>query len=185
MTVCDRYSRYVIGCKCQPNQQFKGTLRSCKKLMRYHGLPEVIRVDNGSPFASGSLGRLLRLSVWWIEQGIRVEFTTPGSPQENGWHERTHLDLEAEAVRPPPANMRAQQKRFDRWRHEYNHDRPHEALDMLFPGEVYRPSSRRLGETDKIRYPEDYTVRQVSESGHFLIGGRSTSVWARSTTDAG
>jgi len=93
LTVCDRYSRYIICCHGCANQQFKGTLRVFKKLMRHHGLPEIIRVDNGTPFASGALGGLSQLSVWWIEQGIRVEFMTPTSPQENGSHERMHRDL--------------------------------------------------------------------------------------------
>lgn len=173
LTVCDRYSHYLIGCKARPNQQFKGTLSSCKKLMRYHGLPEVIRVDNGAPFASTALGGLSQLSVWWIEQGIRVEFTTPGSPQQNGSHERMHRDQKAEATQPPSSNMSAQQKRFDRWRHEYNNDRPHEALDMLRPAEIYHASERRLGETDKMRYPEGYEIKRVSTTGHFSYGGSS------------
>jgi len=95
LTVCDRFSRYVIGCRACPNQQFKGTLRAVKHLMRYHGLPEVIRVDNGTPFASVALGGLSQLSVWWIENGIRVEFIAPASPQQNGSHERMHRDLKA------------------------------------------------------------------------------------------
>jgi transposase InsO family protein len=171
LTVCDRYSRYLVGCQARANQQFKGTLSACKKLMRYHGLPEVIRVDNGTPFASVAIGGLSQLSVWWIEQGIRVEFTTPGSPQQNGSHERMHRDQKAEATQPPSPNMSAQQKRFDRWRHEYNHDRPHEGLDMLRPAEIYRTSSRRLGETDKMRYPSEYEIKRVSGSGHFSCGG--------------
>jgi len=166
LTICDRFSRYIIGCKGQPNQQFKLTLRSCKALMRHYGLPEVIRVDNGTPFASIALGGLSQLSVWWIEQGIRVEFTRPGCPQDNGSHERMHRDMKAEVCSPGSLNLRAQQKRFDRWRHEYNHDRPHESLDMLRPAEVYRPSSRRLGEQDKIRYPQGFQIKRVSQSGH-------------------
>ena len=139
--------------------------------MRYHGLPEVIRVDNGTPFASIALGGLSQLSVWWIEQGIRVEFIRPSSPQENGSHERMHRDLKAEATKPASANIRAQQKRFDRWRHEYNHDRPHEALDMLRPAEIYHNSSRRLGEQDRTKYPQDYRVKRVSQSGHISYMG--------------
>ena len=166
LTVCDRFSHYIIGCKGQPNQQFKLTLRSCKKLMRHYGLPEVIRVENGTPFASNAWGGLSQLSVWWIEQGIRVEFTRPGCPQDNGSHERSHRDMKAEVCSPASPNLKAQQKRFDRWRHEYNHDRPHESLDMLRPAEVYRPSSRRLGEQDKMRYPQGYQVKRVSDSGH-------------------
>ena len=101
LTVCDRFSRYVICCHGCANQQFTNTLRVCKKLMRYHGLPEIIRVDNGTPFASCALGGLSQLSIWWIEQGIQVEFMTPASPQENGSHERMHRDLKAEATKPP------------------------------------------------------------------------------------
>ena len=99
LTVCDRFSRYVLGCRARPDQQFGGTLRAFQKLMRHHGLPQVIRVDNGTPFASMALGRLSRLSVWWINQGIAVEFIRPASPQENGSHERMHRDLKAEATR--------------------------------------------------------------------------------------
>jgi transposase InsO family protein len=173
LTVCDRYSRYVIACHACPNQQFKGTLRVCKHLMRYHGLPEVIRVDNGTPFASVALGGLSQLSVWWMEQGIRVEFIAPASPQQNGSHERMHRDLKAEATKPPSRNLAAQQKRFERWRHTYNNERPHEALDMLRPAEIYHASARRLGETDKMTYPEGYEIKRVSRSGHFAYRGEA------------
>lgn len=166
LTVCDRYSHYIVGCHACANQQFKGTLSVCKKLMRYHGLPEIIRVDNGTPFASGALGGLSQLSVWWIEQGIRVEFTAPGKPQQNGSHERMHRDLKAEATKPSSKNLAAQHKRLERWRQEYNNDRPHEALDMLRPAEIYRKSARRLGEKPKIRYPDGHDVARVSGSGH-------------------
>ena len=98
LTVCDRYSRYLLACRAQPNQQFKGTLQTFKALMRQAGVPEVIRVDHGTPFASIGLGRLSSLSIWWIEQGIAVEFTGPAAPQDNGSHERMHRDLKAEAL---------------------------------------------------------------------------------------
>lgn len=166
LTVCDRYSRYVIGCHACPNQQFIGTLRVAKGLMRHHGLPEIIRVDNGTPFASIALGGLSQLSVWWIEHGIRVEFIDPGSPQQNGSHERMHRDLKAEATRRPSRNLSAQQKRFERWRKQYNCERPHESLDMLRPAQIYRTSTRRLGEKDKMTYPQGYQVKRVSGSGH-------------------
>jgi transposase InsO family protein len=173
LTVCDRYSRYIICCHGCANQQFKGTLRVFKKLMRHHGLPEIIRVDNGTPFASVALGGLSQLSVWWIEQGIRVEFMTPASPQENGSHERMHRDLKAEATKPPSKNLPAQRKRLERWRHEYNNDRPHESLDMLRPAEIYRKSARRLSEKYKIRYPQSYKVVRASGSGHISHKGSS------------
>ena len=141
-------------------------------LARYHGLPEIIRVDNGTPFASGGIGGLSRLSVWWIEQGIEVEFTRPGKPQDNGSHERMHKDLKAEATKPPSANLRAQQKRFKRWRDQYNHERPHEALDMRRPAELYQPITRRLNEKDNIHLSIHlYISQRLSENGHLSYEG--------------
>ena len=171
LTVCDRYSRFVIGCRGCANQQFKGTLSVCKKLMRYHGLPDIIRVDNGSPFASMALGGLSQLSVWWVEQGIEVEFMTPASPYQNGSHERMHRDLKAEATKPSSRNLAAQRKRLERWRCEYNNERPHESLDMLRPAEIYLKSSRRLGEKYRMGYPDGYEVKRVSGSGHISYKG--------------
>lgn len=174
LTVCDRYSHYVLAVRAQPNQQFKHTLYTFRALMRQVGLPEIIRVDHGTPFASVGLGRLSQLSVWWIEQGIEVEFTRPASPQDNGSHERMHRDLKAEATAPASANLGAQQRRFERWQYDYNHERPHEALQQQRPAEVYQPSTRRLNEYDKpIVYPPDFEVKTVSESGLLAHEGRN------------
>ena len=85
-------------------------------------------------FATTALGRLSTLSVWWIRLGILPELIAPASPQQNGRHERMHRTLKAEATRPPSGNLQAQQVRFNRFRHEYNDDRPHEALDQETPG---------------------------------------------------
>ena len=103
------------------------------RLFQEYGLPGIIRTDNGVPFATTALGRLSTLSVWWIRLGILPELIAPASPQQNGRHERMHRTLKAEATRPPSANLRAQQARFNRFRHEYNDDRPHEALDQETP----------------------------------------------------
>lgn len=177
LTVCDRYSHYVLAVRAQPDQQFQRTLRTFRALMRQAGLPEVIRVDHGSPFASVGLGRLSALSVWWIEQGIAVEFTRPASPQDNGSHERMHRDLKAEATQPASLNLPAQQRRFERWQHTYNHERPHEALHRKRPAEVYQPSDRRLNENDKpIVYPADCEVKPVSASGHVAHEGKNYHV---------
>ena len=174
LTVCDRYSHYVLCCRARPNQQFKGTLHTFRGLMRQAGRPEIIRVDLGSPFASLGLGRLSSLSVWWIEQGIAVEFTGPGAPQENGSHERMHRDLKAEATQPPSANLAAQQRRFERWRYTYNHERPHESIGQQCPAEFYQPSPRRLNEHDKpIRYSAEYEVKLVAANGQLAHEGKN------------
>lgn len=173
LTVCDRYSHYVLAVRAQPDQQFGRTHRAFRALMRQAGLPEIIRVDLGSPFASIGLGRLSSLSVWWIEQGIEVEFIRPASPQDNGSHERMHRDLKAESTQPPSTNLAAQQRRFERWQHTYNHERPHESLNRQRPAEIYQPSSRRLNENDKpIVYSSAFEVKQISDSGHLAHEGK-------------
>jgi transposase InsO family protein len=174
LTVCDRFSRYVLSCQAQPNQQFKGALRVFKAMMRHHGLPEIIRVDNGAPFASNGVGRLSQLSVWWINQGIEVEFTRPGCPQDNGAHERMHRDLKAEVAQPPSVNLAAQQRRFERWQYQFNHERPHEALGMKKPAELYHRSARRLREDDSaVSYPANYLTKCLSESGLLAYEGHN------------
>jgi putative transposase len=177
LTVCDRYSRYIICALPLPSQQYKATKAAFEGVMRHHGLPEIIHCDLGSPFASCGLGRLSCLSAWWVEQGIEVEFSRAASPQDNGSHERMHRDLKAEATQPPSANMKAQRRRLERWRHEFNHERPHEALGQRTPASVYQPSARRLNENDRpLTYPADWTVKAVSESGHVAYGGRNYHV---------
>ncbi|MCF3651567.1 IS481 family transposase [Synoicihabitans lomoniglobus] len=177
LTVCDRFSRYVVCCQARYDQQFRGTHLACRNIMRYHGVPEIIRVDNGSPFASNGWGRLSRLSVWWISQGIQVEFTRPGHPQDNGSHERMHRDLKAETLQPSARNQRAQQRLFDRWRFTYNHERPHEGINMQKPAEIYHSSQRRLNENDNaVRYPADYLRRRVTEAGFINYRKRSYHV---------
>jgi transposase InsO family protein len=171
LTVCDRYSHYIIECKARSNQQHVGTLRDFKALMKRYGIPRIIRVDNGFPFASCGIGGLSRLSVWWIKQGIAVEFTRPGCPQDNGSHERMHKDLKAEPIKPASVNMAAQQRRLQRWKKEYNELRPHESLSMGVPADYYRRSSRRLGEDDRIRYPKSYLKRRINENGYLLHEG--------------
>jgi putative transposase len=133
-------------------------------------LPGAIRSDNGSPFASvsGILG-LSRLSAWWLVLGIDLERGRPGCPQDNGGHERLHLDVERELRGERPAE---QQAAFDEWRASFNHERPHEALEMKRPGEVYQPSERKYeGTPEDLSYPRMET-RRVHQLGHISWKGQ-------------
>ena len=153
----DLYSRYVIACKAVEGQIQLLVKRAFKRIFRQYGIPQIIRVDNGTPFAAMGLAGLSKLSVWWIELGIRVEFTRKGCPRDNGSHERMHRTLKAEAIRPPSANRKAQQRRFERWKQTFNHLRPHESLEMAKPAQKYHPSPRRYCESDKyVHYPKEY-----------------------------
>src|SRR6266853_958427 len=167
LTVRDEFSRYVLEVRAVANAQTQ-TVRECfEKLFRQHGLPGAIRSDNGTPFASmnGILG-LSRLSAWWLVLGIDLERGRPACPQDNGGHERLHLDVERELSGERPAE---QQAAFDEWRQTFNRERPHEALEMKRPAEVYRPSERKYEGT-----PEDLTyakmgARRVHGRGYISI----------------
>lgn len=167
LTVADLYSRYLLGCRALTSTKTLGTRSAFQRLFREYGLPEAIRTDNGNPFSSASaIGRISRLSVWWIRLGIRPELTQPSHPEQNGSHERMHRTLKAETTRPPSANRAAQQRTFERFRHEYNHERPHEHLDQKSPSHLYTPSPRpypdRLPEP---QYPGHFEIRRVSRNG--------------------
>jgi len=166
LTVSDLDSRFVLACDIVDGQSYKAVFPAFEKLFRRRGLPEIIRVDNGSPFASRGVCGLSRLSVWWILLGIDVQFIEPGHPEQNGAHERMHRTLKAETTRPPAANREAQQRRFDRWRSEFNNERPHEALDLATPAERYQRSERRYSATVKTpEYPPYYEQRRVTTIG--------------------
>jgi len=101
------------------------------------GLPGAIRTDNGAPFASANaLFGLSKLSVWWLRLGVQIQRIKPGCPQQNGRHERMHLTLKKEATKPASFNFLQQQERFDRFIAVYNHERPHQALEGVYPGDL-------------------------------------------------
>ena len=171
-TLTDASSRYLLA--CQNIQKPWGS--SGKKLMerafREHGLPEAIRTDNGAPFASTSLGGLSELSAWWVKLGIVPERIERGHPEQNGRHERMHRTLKAETATPPKASERAQQRGFDRFRKEYNDERPHEALGQRTPQSVHRPSPRPYPtRIPELEYPQATQVRRVRSSGEIKWKG--------------
>jgi putative transposase len=167
LTVADGFSRYLLTCRSQLSVETLPTKKNFQRLFREYGLPEAIRTDNGTPFAAPTaIGRLSRLSVWWIRLGIRPELTQPSHPEQNGSHERMHRTLKAETTRPPALNASAQQRRFDSFRSEYNHDRPHETLHQKTPADLYRPSPRPyLEKPPQPDYPGHFEVRKVSRNG--------------------
>jgi transposase InsO family protein len=154
LTVTDQASRYLLACEALGSTKEDPVIEAFQRLFAERGLPAAIRSDNGLPFASpNGLYNLSRLSVWWLRLGLRLERIKPASPHQNGRHERMHLTLKTETTRPPGANSLQQQDRFDRFVSEFNHERPHEALAMKRPADVYQPSSRPYQGLPEIRYP--------------------------------
>ena len=159
--------------KVLPSQQLPGVRRYCQELFGRFGLPKIIRVDNGTPFAgTGALG-LSQLSVWWLRLGLKVEFTRRARPGDNAAHEQFHRVLKAEAATPSSRTLRLQQKRIDAWVIHYNHERPHESLGQRPPARFYRPSTRTMPSDFKIiRYPKDWILRRVRFAGTIKWQGR-------------
>ena len=143
LTVIDAYSRFLLRCEGMTEPDGREVQRAFDSAFQEYGLPAAIRSDNGPPFASIGAGGLTVLSVWWLRLGIRLERIEPGKPQQNGRQERFHRTLKAEATRPAQANLRAQQRAFDLFRHEYNEERPHEALGQQTPSSQFILSPRR------------------------------------------
>lgn len=165
LTLVDGYSRYLLACQGLRSTAVVGARPVFQRVFEEYGLPRIIRTDNGVPFATTALGRLSLLSVWWIRLGIYPELIEPAHPEQHGRHERMHRTLKAEATRPPSGNLSAQQVRFNRFRREYNDDRPHEALDQETPASAYRPSFRPLPlKLAPIEYPGHFEVRLVSRN---------------------
>jgi len=166
LTISDGFSRYLLCCKGMARPLSHPVKRAFEKIFREYGLPDAIRTDNGAPFSTLAAGGLSRLAVWWIRLGIRPERIMPGRPDQNGRHERMHRTLKAETARPPQRSLSAQQRRFDRFRDEYNNERPHEALGQQTPASFYQPSRRpfpsRLPEPE---YPAHFEVHRAYPNG--------------------
>lgn len=154
LTVTDHASRYLLMCEALETTREAPVIDAFGRLFAERGLPDAIRSDNGVPFASpNGLYNLSKLAVWWLRLGVRIERIKPGHPQQNGRHERMHLTLKQQATRPPGANILQQQAKFDAFIDEFNTERPHEALGMKTPAEVYTPASRPYRGLPEVDYP--------------------------------
>lgn len=165
LTIRDAYSRFVLGIElcstsyCEVRAIFES-------LFRRHGAPKAIQCDNGVPFVSvRSRGGLSRLSAWWVSLGIRIVRSRPGCPQDNGGHERMHRDMRADVQAYPAATRAAEQRQLARWRQEFNHVRPHQALGGKTPAEVYKPTNKRKAETVTPVYPRHFDIVPVYRNG--------------------
>jgi putative transposase len=173
LTVRDLFSRYLLAVRLLPDQQWWRVQVVFRRLFRHYGLPQVIRVDNGGPFASVGPAGLSRLSAWWTVLGIRVDFTRPAHPEDNGAHEQMHRVLKAEATHPASSTLRAQQRRLDRWRRTYNQERPHETLRQRTPAQCYRRGGRKYQKPPRPwRYPKGWEERRVRSNGQIRWRGR-------------
>ena len=168
LTITDAYSRYLLRCQGVEKTDTPRTRAIFEAAFREYGMPQAIRTDNGTPFASTAVSGLSRLSVWWMKLGIVPERIEAGHPEQNGRHERMHRTLKQETAQPAAANRRAQQRAFDGFREEYNEQRPHEALGMETPSAVYTRSARAYpARVPEPEYGSALKVRRVQHRGWF------------------
>jgi transposase InsO family protein len=166
LTLTDNFSRYLLLCRGLLHPREDETKDWLKWAFREYGLPQAIRSDNGTPFASVGLGGLSLLSMWLIKLWIRPERIELGHPEQNGRHERMHRTLKEETTRPPGSDLKEQQKKFGRFKTEYNKERPHEALGQKTPASFYQSSGRILPrKVPEVEYGSLMTVRQVRSNG--------------------
>jgi putative transposase len=163
LTIRDEFSRYVLELRAMDNARTQSVREAFERVFERYGLPEAIRSDNGSPFASvQALHGLSRLSAWWVALGIDLERGRPSKPQDNGGHERLHRDIATELE---SLGQGATPEALELWREEFNRERPHEALGMRCPAELYRDSARRYnGAEVQLSYP-GMATRLVDKNG--------------------
>ena len=177
LTITDFASRYLLCCEGLQSTREHFAFSVFERTFKDYGLPRAIRSDNGVPFASiSAFFGLSKLSVWWLRLGITLERIKPAHPEQNGRHERMHLTLKKEATKPAGKNFLQQQARFDAFTRVYNHERPHQALNMRYPAELYRTSARPYTGLPALEYPfHDRTVI-VTQCGRLCFGGRKINL---------
>ena len=172
LTIQDDATRFVLCVDGYDSISTNGVIASFRRVFREHGIPDRIHSDNGSPFASTGIGRLSRVSVQWMRQGIEVCRSRVGHPQDNPRHERMHRTLKSQTARPPSATARAQQRRFTNFVRWMNEERGHEGIGMRAPCEMYASSSREWRERpDEVEYPGSWEVRRVRQGGEIKFQG--------------
>jgi putative transposase len=177
LTITDFASRYLLTCEALSTTQEKFAFTVFERAFKEFGLPHAIRTDNGVPFASPTaLYRLSKLSVWWLRLGIEIERIAPGHPQQNGRHERMHLTLKKEATKPAAANVLQQQARFDTFVAQFNRERPHQALHMTVPADVYSRSTRPYRGLEELTYPFHDGTFTVTQCGRICFNGRKVNL---------
>ncbi len=177
LTISDFASRYLLSCEALATTKETYAFTVFEQVFKEFGLPQAIRTDNGVPFASPhALFGLSKLAVWWLRLGIHIERIKPGHPQQNGRHERMHLTLKKEATKPAAQNFLQQQAKFDDFIDCYNHERPHQALDMKYPAELYLPSPRPYRGLSELHYPFHDRTLTVTQCGRICFGRRKINL---------
>jgi transposase InsO family protein len=140
----DDCSRFCLIAAVVRRATGRAVCRAFVAAMRLYGIPDEVLTDNGKVF-TGRFGKPRPAEVLFEricrKNGIKQLLARPYSPTTIGkverWHQSLQTDFLADAG--PFATIEAAQAAVDAWRHEYNHDRPHQSLDMATPASRFRP----------------------------------------------
>jgi len=177
LTITDYHSRYLLACEALESTKELFAFSCFEKVFQEYGLPNAIRTDNGLPFSSANtLYGLSKLSVWWLRLGIAIERIKPGNPQQNGRHERMHLTMKKEVCRPAAYNILQQQEKLDSFQEVFNNERPHQAIGMRCPAQLYTPSVRQYQGLPEVDYPYADKTVIVTTCGRICMGRRKINL---------
>lgn len=176
LTITDHASRFLLACEGLESTEQSFAFSVFERVFEEYGLPQRIRSDNGIPFSCPrAIFGLSQLSVWWLRLGIQIERIKPGHPEQNGRHERMHRTLKRDATKPAAENFLQQQARFDEFVTIYNEERPHEALEMKCPAEIYKPSPRTFKKLEPLQYPFHDRTITVTRCGRICLNNRKVN----------
>lgn len=180
LTLLDDHSRFSLLLQACADVKTDRVQPLLERAMRRYGLPVRINADNGAPWGSPSRAEhgLSQLSVWLIRVGVRVSHSRPYHPQTNGKLERFHRSLEREVLAGRSfLDLAHAQDAMSRWRAIYNHERPHEALQLATPASRYTASARRFPDKlPTIEYSPGDEVKTVKWDGKVLWRGHRLKV---------
>jgi transposase InsO family protein len=175
LVTLDDHSRYTPGLFGTTGTKAEPVQVHLTAVFRRDGLPDGMLMDHGTPWWNmQSAAGWTWLTVWLMQQGIRVYLSGYRHPQTQGKIERFNGSLEAAMVKRPKPEGQSWQAWLDEYRQEYNHVRPHEALQMQVPAQRWKPSSRPFQEQPPAwEYPDPPHVSLVSEHGAVSFRGQN------------
>jgi len=174
LTVLDDHSRYSLCVRALESQQTAPVQDAFTETFSLYGLPNAMLMDNGSPWGGAERRPFTAFSVWLIRLNIRVIHSRPNHPQTLGKDERFHRTLGEELISQYQwRDATHLQAAFDKWREQYNFERPHDSLDLEVPASRYQPSLRTFpAHLPPIEYPDAFHVRKVQDDGSIFFRGR-------------
>jgi len=179
LTALDDHSRFSLILQACANQKRVTVKEQLQNAFRRYGLPKAMLMDNGTPWAVSHRRRgFTKLTAWLLRLDIRVLHGRPYHPQTQGKEERFHRTLKTEVLRGHYFDhLKHVQSRFDPWSEVYNHERPHDALELDVPSSRYRVSSREYPEhLPAVEYASDVEVRKANPVGQIRFRGRTFKV---------